>query len=363
MGSIRHSIQTNRRLLVLIAGLLVIVAVLLGKFYFQQREENKALRLKILSMSENRRTPKPWSTLTSVSNVSTSALTAPVNAPVQPLAASATTPAQIETPPVVDQDTQTLAVTLTNQMRRPKNLDVKTLDQNIAIADEIISREPDSYSAYKAKLISLLVKEGKFNQPANEDEIESLLEDMAQFNIGNNSLARREATLIANTNADIDNIDNQLNALGQEREMIESQLNGLAADSPELLNANDRLAQIEEKEAMLMSNVESLETSLASNRAQIINEDVVEIPFMRLLAKNDYESVMSNAQTFIDQFPNSPSGYYYMVRALELQGQKAEALNLIQNSRLSPEVQESLLQRLQNESSQDPKNYWQKLSF
>ncbi|QDK40512.1 hypothetical protein DOM21_03375 [Bacteriovorax stolpii] len=329
----------------------------MGKFYFQQKAENKALRLKILSMSENRRTPKPWSALTTTPNVSTSALTTPAVAPVQ------TTPAQTEAPPLVDQDTQTLAGTLTNQMRRPRNLDAKALDQNIAIADEIISREPDSYSAYKAKLISMLVKEGKFNQPANEDDVESLLEDMAQFNISNDNLARKEATLIANTNVEMDNIDNQLNALGQEREMIESRLNSFTADSPELLNANERLAQIEEQEAMLMSNVESLEANLLESRAQITNEDVVEIPFMRMLAKNDYESVMANAQTFIDQFPNSPSGYYYMVRALELQGQKAEALNLIQNSRLSPEVQESLLQRLQNESSQDPKNYWQKLSF
>lgn len=358
MVSIRHSIQINRRLLVLIAGLLVVVGLLLGKFYFQAKAENKALRLKILSMSENRRTPKPWSALTAAPNASTSAFTAPAVAPVQ-----ITAPTQKEAPPLVDQDTQTLAGTLTNQMRRPKNLDVKALDQNIAIADEIISREPDSYSAYKAKLISMLVKEGKFNQPANEDEVESLLEDMAQFNISNDNLARKEATLIANTNADIDNIDNQLNALGQEREMLESQLNSFTADSPELLSVNERLAQIEEQEATLMSNVESLEANLAENRAQITNEDVVEIPFMRLLAKNDYESVMRNAQTFIDQFPNSPSGYYYMVRALELQGQKAEALNLIQNSRLTPEVQGSLLQRLQNESSQDPKNYWQKLSF
>lgn len=361
MASIRHSVQTNRRLLVVVAALLTVIAIFLGKFYFQQKAENKALRLKILSMSENRRAPKPWSSLTAPT-VSSSALAAPAIAPTQSTQENATD-ASAETPALSDQDTQSLAGALTNQMRRPRNLDTKTLDQNIAIADELISREPDSYGAYKAKLISMLVKEGKFNQPADESEIESLLEDMAQFNISNDNIARREAALIANTNADIENIDNQLNALAQEKETIESQLNGLSADSPELAAATDRLVQIEDQELVLMSNVEALEAELANNTAQVTNEDVIEIPFMRMLAKNDYDGVVSNAQAFIDEFPNSPSGYFYMVRAMELQGQRVEALNLIQNSRLAPDVQSTLLQRLQNETSQDPKNYWQKLSF
>ncbi len=364
MVSIRHKVETNRRLLILVAVMLIIIGVLLGKFYFQQKSENKALRLKILSMSENKRTPKPWSALTSASPVSVgSASTSTLSAPPSPPAQSNEQTPIENSDQIEGQETQVLANLLSTQMRRPRNLDAKTLDRNMAIADELISREPDSYGAYKAKLIAMLVREGKFNYATNDDEVESLLENMAQFNVGNDNLARREAILIGNTSADIDNIDNQLYALAQEREAIESQLNIFAADSPELLNANDRLAQIEEQEGQLMANVDSLEAGLVQNTAQMLNEDVVEIPFMRMLAKSDYEGVINNAQAFIDQFPDSPSGYFYMVRALELQGQKSEALTLIQNSRLPADVQSGLLQRLQNESGQDPKNYWQKLSF
>lgn len=357
MSSIRQSIQLNRRLLVLVAGLLIVVIVFLGKFFFHQSAENKALRLKILSMSENKKIAKPWSALTS----QTSALTAPAQAPVAS-ATQADVPKEEELP-LADQDVQKLATTLSTQMKRPRNLDEKALDQNIAIADEIISREPDSYSAYKAKLISLLVKEGKFNQSASEEEVESLLENMAQFNIGSDKMARREAALMANSNVELNQIDDELNALAEEKQSLESRLNTLDANSPELAEANRRLDEIEEKETMLFSNAQAIEQGLASSTDQMVNEDIIEIPFMRMLAKNDYEGVINNAQTFIEQFPGSPSGYYYLMRAMELQGQKAEALSVIQNSQLPPETRNNLLQRLESEGSSDPKNYWQKLSF
>lgn len=358
MASIRHSIETNKKLLILIALLLALIAVLVGRFYFQEKRENRALRLKILSMSENRRTPKPLATLMTPSTKSALTIAPAATTPI-----SEAIPESNNTVSIRDQDTQELAVQLNSQMRRPRNLNLETLDNNIAIADELVSREPDSYSAYKAKLVSLLVKEGKFNQAADEEEIEGILENMAQFNIGSDKLARREASLIANSNAELDNVDRELNSLALERENLESQLSNLDANSPELQNINDRLAQLENLETNLLSNADAIEAGLANNSARIVNEDIIEIPFMRMLAKNDYDGVMNNAQTFIEEFPNSPSGYYYMIKALEMQGQKDQALGVIQNSRLSPDVQNALLQRLESEAGQDPKNYWQKLSF
>lgn len=350
--------------MIFIGIMLAIILVLLAKFYFHQRSENRALRLKILSMSENKRTPKSWSELTTrvqTTKPTTPALAATVPTTPMPLAPDLAVPADNE--PLVNLDTTDLAIKLDGQMKRPKNLDLNTIENNIAIADEIISREPESYSAYKAKLISLLVKEGKFNQPIDEVEVEGLLENMAQFNISSDKLARRESALIGNTNSEVQTVELQLEELARSRENIESQLNFHDANSPELAQLNAQIQELDNREIQLLGNIDNLQESLANNTLQLMNEDVIEIPFMRMMAKNDYDGVIDNAQGLIEQFPNSPSGYFYLIRALEMQGQKDEARSVIQNAQLPQDVQATLLQRLDNEGSQNPETYWQKLSF
>lgn len=370
MTSIRNSIQINRRIMIFIAVMLAIILTLLTKFYFNQRTENRALRLKILSMSQNKKTPKSWSELTTKKQPTPKT---PAVAKVAAPAAIAQAPASSEPAPAVTNDnnneplsnldTADLAIKLSSQMKKPKSLDLNTIENNIAIADEILSREPDSYGAYKAKLISLLLKEGKFNQPIDEVEVEGLLESMAEFNISSDKLARRESALIGKSNSEIQTVELQLDALGRDREALESQLSTFDASSPEFAQLNSQIQELDTRESQLLGNIDDMGESLTNNTAQLTNEDVVEIPFMRMMAKNDYEGVMDSAQGFIEQFPNSPSGYFYMIRALEMQGQKDQAHSVIQNAQLPEDVQATLLQRLDNEGTQNPQTYWQKLSF
>lgn len=359
MTNIRNSIEVNRRIMIVIAILLSLIIVFLAKFYFSQNRENKALRLKILSMAENKRTPKSWTELMTKPSASVASKTiAPTVTP-----APTTTPATTtEVPSLTALDTQEIAVKLNAQMRSVKSLEEKALDDNIAMADEIISREPDSYGAYKAKLISLLVKEGKFNSPADESEVESLLESMAQFNINTDRVARREAALMANANADIRNIEMELDTIVIDREALEIGM-ASASDPQQVEQLNMQREQLDAKEAQLQNNIINLEQSVAANTSQLAHEDVVEIPFMRMMAQNDYEGVMDNAQDFINQFPNSPNGYFYMIRALEMQGETEQARNLIQNATMPKDVQQSLIQRLESQGAADPKNYWQNLTF
>lgn len=350
---IKRSIEINKKMLILIALILVVIGVVLFKYYAQQKRDNRALRIKILSMQENKRTPKSWVELLKKSAEPTVAPTA---------APAAATEAPVDLPVSTD-DTQELAVKLNIQMRRVKNLDEANLDSNIAMADEIISREPDSYVAYKAKLISLLTREGKFKLPADETEISDLLENMAQFNLSSDKLARREALLVGNTNSDIQNIESRLDTVSRQRDLLEVELNNLDSNSPLQAALNAELQQLDQQEMQLVSSIELLEDQLANNRAQLVNEDIVEISFMRMLAQDDFNGVIDNAQAFIEEYPTSPSGYFYMIRALELQGQKEQALEVIQNSRLPLDAQQALIRRLESESSGDPKNYWKNLSF
>lgn len=356
MASIRDSIQANKRLQIFVVALLIVLIALMAKFYFAQRRENRALRIKILLMAENKRIPKPWLQLTT-------------KAVAQPNTTTSTPTAKTINEGVgtslrlTEEDTSNLAAKLDKQMKKIKSAELTVLDDNITIANELISREPDSYSAYKAKLIAMLVKEGKFSQSVDENEINSTLESMAQFNISSDKLARREAGLIASTNESIQSNEIQLEDLARDKEFMESQLASFDPNSPDSENLHMQIQEIENKQSELLSSISNLENNLYANTNQLINEDVVEIPFMRMLAQNDYQAVSESAQSFIEQFPNSPNGYFYLVRSLELQGQKDEAISIIQNAKLPQDSRDELIKRLESESSQDPKNYWQKLNF
>ena len=348
--------------MILIAILLVVIIAFMGKFYFQQRKENKALRLKILSMSENRRTPKSWAQLMATPALTPVAPPAPAAQPT-PAPPATTSAPKLTNEPLANLDTQTIAVRLNAQMKNVQDLDSAALDANIEMADEIISREPDSYGAYKAKLISILVKEGKFDSEADESEVEALLESMAQFSINTDRVARREAALMANANSDIRKVEGDLETLAIERENLENGVLANSADPIQMEQLNQLREELDDREALLLSNIDNLEQSVAYNTNQIVNEDIVEIPFMRMMAKNDYQAVMDNAQEFIDQFPNSPNGYFYLMRALELQGRNEEARSLMQSSNLPSDAQQVLLNRLDSEGSTDPKTYWKNLNF
>lgn len=357
MAGLRESIQSTRNLLIAVIALLGILGLFVGKFYIEQKKENQSLKLKLLLMSENKKTPKAWSELTKKAPVVKTA-EPQVPAPVKIEEVPAKSPEVLS-----EQDTQTLAMKLDDQMRKVRELDLSTLDNNIALADEIISREPDSYSAYKAKLISLLVREGKFNQETDDTEIENLLESMAQFNFTTDAVARREAALISNATNERAGLEMQIEDLNLERENLAMELESLDPNSVEFANMNIEIQQLEEKQNTLLANAESLEDRLNEESAQLANEDVIEIPLMRMLAKNDYDGVIANAQNLIEQFPNSPNGYYYLTKALELQGNREEALSIIQNSVLPGDIQSNFIQRLEYESKEDPKAYWQKLDF
>jgi hypothetical protein len=351
MTGVGNSDQSKRRILFIIVVLLALLSMFLYRKYLNQKHDNNALRLKIISMNEKKRTPKSWiETMT-------------IKPKVVPIVTVSKINSSSEDRDITVQETKDLATQLNNQMKRVKNLNLINIDNNIALADEIISREPDSFGAYKAKLISLLIKEGKFNQPPEEIVIERLLENMAQFNLASDKLARREALLIANTNSDIQNVESQLAELSRQRVELEAQLNTLVPNSPILSILSSQLEEFDIQESQLISNIDSLQDEFFQKRALMVNEDIVEIPFMRMMAKGDLEGVVDNAETFIEEFPDSMEGYFYLVRALELQGQKEAALEVLRNSRLSQDSQQSLVQRLESQSSQDPKNYWQRLSF
>lgn len=358
----------NRKILYIIILFLVVIAGVGVKFFFAQKRENAAVRVKLLSLNELKRTPLPWSYLTveSMQELNKKKAEAPKTIAPTTEANQKSAENAAEEIPISEQTTDQLASTLTINMQNLRELDLEGLDQNIEIAEEIISREPNTYSAYKAKLISLLVKETKFDQNIDEYEVNKVLDNMASFEVANDSTARREAALIAITNNQMSSMENRIGDIALLRDEITTQSSALERTSPEyfeLQRQNELLAQ---QEQMALEELENFENNIITGGAlspEYLNEDIVEIPFLRLMSKNNYEAVMENAASFIEQFPYSPTGYYYLIKALGLQGRADDGIRVIEESNLSPEAQEALLNRLDATSGDDPKKYWEKLVF
>ncbi|MDO9182062.1 MAG: hypothetical protein Q7U04_06620 [Bacteriovorax sp.] len=353
------SIVITKKILALLVLIFIILIIGASKTYFAQKKENSALRIKLLSQRKEKKKPIPWSRLSKESVIDFE------NKKNKNLATLPISMASIPNT-MSEQSIEELADNLNQSMLGIKKLNLVGVEKNIAIADEIISREPNAYSAFKAKLISMIYKENKFNQSIDDYELNEILDSMATFETTNDSAILKEAALMASADYQVEVLENRLANISLERNELTSQLEGLEVSSSEynsVLAQNDQLAAQEEALSLTLEGVvEGLDRSntLSSNN---FNEDIIEIPFMRSLAKGDFNTVKENAQSFIEQFPNSPIGYFYLVKTLMLEGQGEEVLKVIRESKLLPEVQNEIQNRLEATSGDDPKKYWEKLIF
>ncbi len=64
---------------------------------------------------------------------------------------------------------------------KDKKITLDTINDNLAIADELIAREPNLYSAHKAKLVSLFLKEVEGKVDTGE-EFDKTVDDLKAFN-------------------------------------------------------------------------------------------------------------------------------------------------------------------------------------
>ena len=336
-------------------------------FYSIQKKENHAIRLKMLSLGEIKKTPLPWSRLTneSIERINKAAQ--------NKIKTKAVVPNEKNNPiseinpeiQIIEQSTEQLTNELTKNMIDAKSLDLPILEKNIEMADEIISRDPNSYFAYKAKLISMIIKEGKFEQAIDESDLNDVLDNMAVFEISSDSAIRRETAFnnaIANQVTDLENKLDNILILEDE---VSNQSAALEKSSPEYQELQLQSDQLAEKENLATENLEIFQNNINAQSLSPVyqNEEITEIPFSRLLAKGDYDSVIENAQSFIERFPNSLSGYYFLLKALELQGRADDATRVIDESDLSLEAKNAILDRLDASRGEDPNKFWEKLRF
>ncbi|MEX0798279.1 MAG: hypothetical protein WD025_02480 [Bacteriovoracaceae bacterium] len=346
----------SKNIVILVSAFLIGMGLMYIGPFQEFRKENLALRLQLKMQEQERKRPKPWTRL----------LTA--NSPSAPQAQEESQQeedTEQTQSPIEEQATTQLAAQLNQIMADAQAASLDKIERAIAIADELIAREPLVYSSYKAKLILMLIKEGKFSENIDDNEVNFLLNEMASFDLSvgdlslapqeNQQLLLEEALRESKRDQKFQKLDERLDDAAMELAMIQIQLESIEPDS-------QRQTQLLEREQVLARQIDELQTTLQEAAApDVIEQKIIEIPLQRELAKEEYAYVISDASALLETFPGSVAGYYYLIKALELSGRTEEAFYVLENAQLSQAKLGKLQSRLNQ--NKDPKAYWQDLTF
>lgn len=241
--------------------------------------------------------------------------------------------------------TPVLANLLTMNFLDRKHLTAEKIDQNIAVADEIIARDSTAYGAHKAKLISMMIKESQFKSPIDEEQFDASLNELAAFETVDDTFAIREESLL---------IEARDNLARLEARLEETEESGDEADGE-----TDQADALAEQIGMLEQQIEN---GIMSEEGQP-DPDLIKIPFLRLMLTGDNDALVEEADSYIESYPESPVGYYYRAQGLWRSGDQPEALVALKSA-IGTDVSNSLLLEIaKSMAGRDPSQYLNDVKF
>ena len=269
-----------------------------------------------------------------------------------------------------DLDTSVLGNILTRNSLMIRDAELAQLNQNVAISDEMIRREPELYGAYKVKLVSMLMKEAKYREAMDEGEYESLVSQMSSFVEPDPSIQMRGETLANELIARLDqlepqqaNIKNRVDQLNQTLFELQSQ----SRDDVDALNMNEQYLMLSDELESLSAEDERLSAVIAETEDRLEqgemsfevgkDPDLVMVPFLRIMIQGDYEQLTNEANDYINTYPESPYGYYFLAKALWSTGQQEDALQALKSAYVNDSTYEILLKDFRTSANSDPVAY------
>lgn len=269
-----------------------------------------------------------------------------------------------------DLDTSVLGNILTRNSLMIRDAAIEQLNQNVAISDEMIRREPELYGAYKVKLVSMLMKEAKFREAMDESEYESLVSQMSSFVDPDPSIQMRGETLAGELNARLDQLEPQhvtiKNRIGQLNQTL-FDLQSSSRDDVDALNMNEQYLMLSDELESLSAEDERLSVAISETEDRLEqgemttevgkDPDLVMVPFLRIMIQGDYEQLTNEANDYINSYPESPYGYYFLAKALWSQGQEEDALFALKSAYVNDSTYEILLKDFKTSANSDPVSY------
>lgn len=227
----------------------------------------------------------------------------------------------------------------------------KELKESILMANELILRNPNVYGTYKGKLIFLLTLEGKFNASDVDYEISDTILELSDFDVGLEKAMQKERKLKQQKETFIKVKEFELSILLERKRTMESEYNQIVLEELAI-----------QKEEEIFQLEDEIEAGLLTD-ADYLDDEVIEIPFMRMLSKGHYDAALEEASLFLEEFPDSLSGHYFFIKTLQLQGRDSDVTDYLNSLELSDDNIITLAQRVQKNSDNTYKYFWKALRF
>jgi len=192
----------------------------------------------------------------------------------------------------------------------PAKTDLIDVDKALDSALRILENDPYNYEALKLKLKMLLIKEQKFKQIVDDEDINSILEQLAQIDSQTDIVSRREAAILSVHSRDREALVTKAQMIAEELWFLENENN--QADQGAI---ESRVYEIEKINQQINSLDLQHEADLRNNELQP-QEILIEIPLYRMISKNQLSEVIDDSLELIDRYPHFLSGYYFLIRAL-----------------------------------------------
>ncbi len=181
--------------------------------------------------------------------------------------------------------------------RHISQMSLEELHRNFGLAEELLARNPRSYLGLKSQLLNLLLQEVKFAQPVSPNDYAELFDQLLMFDV-----VSPEAAILSEA-YELD-----------------------PADPSPWLSAQELMG---------------------------MDRDLIHLPFVRLSALNDLESLMDVSLEYIDFYPDSYLGYFYLAESQWRMGDQAAAFQSLRMGMDLPDSDEMLL-RLMSQFQRSP---------
>jgi hypothetical protein len=269
-----------------------------------------------------------------------------------------------------DLEMSVLGNILTRNSMMIRDADLAQLNQNVAIADEMIRREPELYGAYKVKLVSMLMKEAKFRETMDDSAYEVLVGQMSTFVDPDPNIQMRGETLANELYARLDQLEPQHTAIKNRVDQLNQTLFDLQSasrDDVDALNMNEQYLMLSDELESLSAEDERLTSVIAETEDRLEqgdmsyevgkDPDLVMVPFLRIMVQGDYERLTNEANDYINTYPDSPFGYYFLAKALWSTGKQEDALLALKSAYVNDSTYDILLKDFRTSANSDSVAY------
>ena len=305
---------------------LTIISGLTSYFIIKDKAEGLALRLQLKLLSSSKKKSQAW-----VRASESKSLESRYESLLKPTekgsfsgklkdSSDDSVPRTIQIESIEDvayQSTDFLVNFLDEFLNGVQDQDLKNINKAILIADELISRNPNSFSTYKAKLILLITAEAKNFREIDEEEFERLLEEMASFDMKSDPVLRKEAFLIAGNQSKLEELYDSIENMQAELTEIDFliDLENGNEDSDVKLELTVQLEALEEEIENKLDIISEIENEFSNElleESDYFIDDIVQIPLQRWLAKGQYQVVIEESEALLAEFPDSVTDYFYV---------------------------------------------------